>query len=167
MPIEHIWEEELQIGFEVHQFASRVLEKAMEDLESDGYLESAVFFITSTHLYCYGVTFKGYEEKEATYAEVVRLARELKAVAIVTLNDAYTGEPGTFDPDKYQWGDLAKNHSAECIFVSVSGPGLENWSKEVQYKRDGGTFLFAEPEIERKSLLGILQDWALGGQRVN
>ena len=166
MPIKRIWTTELEDAFDVEQLASRVLDNAMEALESDDFVQAAVFFVTSKELHCYSVSFTGYDEKEATYQDVVRTAQEINARALVTLNDAYTGDPKTFDPATYEWGQLAANHKGECVFVSVSGPGLENWSKEVQYRRENGRIVFSEPEIERMSFLGLLQNWAKKGQRV-
>ena len=166
MPIEFVWTKELDESFELKQFANGLLERAQENQQQDGYVQSCVFLITEGDVRCYSVSFAGYEEKEAAYGEVVRKASELRAVAIVTLNDAYIGSK--YDPDEgYEWGQVAAAPKGECLFVTISGPGLENWTKEIKYRRDPDGIVFDPPEEERNSFIGLLGEWSRKGQKVN
>jgi hypothetical protein len=162
MPIELVWNSGLDEGFDVKQFAFGLLERAQENLQHDGYVQSAVFLVTGTEVQCYSVSFVGYAEKENTYHEVVQKAGELNALAIVTLNDAFIG--GKYDPETYEWGQAAANPRGECLFVTISGPGLENWTKEIEYSRKPEGIVFATPTERRKSFIGKLGEWSEKGQ---
>jgi hypothetical protein len=164
MPIEIVWSSARDDMFDVKEFASGLLERARENLQQDGYVQSAVFLVTGTEVQCYSVSFSGYVEKEATYDEVVQRARELNAQAIVTLNDAFTGDKYAAD---YEWGQIAKNPKGECLFVTVSGPGLENWAKEIEYRRGPDEIVFSPSAEERNTFIGMLGDWSRKGQRVH
>ena len=164
MPIEMVWNSSHDGTFDVKQFASELLERAKENLQEDGHVQPGVFLITGTEVLCYSVSFSEYEEKEAAYGEIVRKARELNAQAIVTLNDAFIGDKHDGD---YEWGEIGKNPKGECVFVTVSGPDLENWTKETEYRRGPDGIVFAAPAEERNSFIGILGDWSRKGQRVN
>ncbi len=159
MPIEPIWTKEIDEDFDSHEFASNLLEGAKENLRTDGFIQAAVFLVTSTELHCFSVSFEGYEQKEAAYAEAVRVGRELGACAIVTLNDAYLGKD-KYDPEKYQWGDAAANPSGECVLVTVSGPGQENWQKQVTYQRGPDGITFGEVFEESNAFIGVLGEWS-------
>lgn len=165
MPIELVWRSALDEAFDVKQFASGLLERAQENLRQDGYVQAAIFLVTGTEVQCYSVSFSGYGEKESAYDEVVRKARELNAQAIVTLNDAFIG--GKYDPEKYEWGQAAADPKGECLFVTISGPGLENWTKEIEYRRGADGIVFCPPTEERKSFIGTLGEWSRKGRRVN
>jgi len=87
-------------------------------------------------------------------------------VAIVTLNDAYVGTK--YDPDEeYEWGQVAADPKGECLFVTISGPDLENWTKEVQYRRGSDGLVFSSPVEERNALIGLLGEWSSNRQRAN
>lgn len=163
--IEMVWSMERDDAFDVRQFASGLLERAQQNLKEDGFVQSAVFLVTECAVQCYSVSFSGYEEKEAAYDEVVRKARELEAEALVTVNDAFVG--GNCDTEKYEWGQAAKNPKGECLFVTVSGPRIENWTKEIEYRRGPEGIVFSPPEEEQNSFIGFLGEWSKKGQRVN
>jgi hypothetical protein len=166
MPLELAWSSELEEVFDLKNFANGVLERAKESLQKDGYLQSGVFIITDTEVQCYSVSFSGHEEKEATYGEVVGKARDLNALAIVTLNDAFLGDK--CDPEKYVWGQAASNPKGECILVTISGPGMKNCTKEIEYHRTPEGIEFEASTEDEDSSIGILQEWSsLKAQRVN
>jgi hypothetical protein len=165
MSIELVWSVERDEPFDVRQFASGLLERARENLKQDGYVQSAVFLVTDIEVQCYSLSFSGYEEKEAAYDEVVKKARELNAEAVVTLNDAFVGDK--YDPEKYEWGQAAKDPKGEFLFVTVSGPGLENWTKEIEYHHGHEGIVFCPPEEEQNSFIGFLGEWSTKDQRVN
>jgi hypothetical protein len=165
MPVERVWSKTFDEIIDVKEFASGVLDRAQENLQQDDYVQSAVFLVTDTEVQCYSVSFSGYEEKEATYDEVVQKAREISALAIVTLNDAYIGDK--YDADKYEWGKAAADPKGECLFVTISGPGLENWTKEIEYRRGPDGIVFSPAEEERNSFIGMLGEWSRKGQKVN
>lgn len=167
MPIELVWTKELDGAFDLRQIANELLKSAKENLQKDGYLQSGVFIVTKTELHCYSVAFAGYEEKECAYGEAVLKAHDLGATAIVTLNDAFVGRK--LDPDeKYEWGQVASDPKGECIFLTISGPGLKNYTNEIEYRRVPDGFEFSSPKEEEDSFIGILGEWSsTKSQRVN
>jgi hypothetical protein len=165
MAIQIAWSKHRDDDFDLKQFASGLLKRAEQSLQEDGYVQSAVFLITNTDVQCCSVEFDGHGEKEASYEEVVRKAHEIEAEAIVTLNDAYMGEK--YDPATYEWGQAAKDPKGECLFVTISGPGLQNWTKEIEYRRGPDGIVFSPLEEESNSFIGFLGEWSRKGQRVN
>ena len=162
--VQYVWTVERQEGFDVEQYASDVLENAKQCLKDDAFLQAAVFLVTDADIRCFCVGFEGYEEKEAAYKEVIRLANELKARFIVTLNDIYLGK-NRYDPETYEWGQPAKDPSSrEAIMVSVSGPGHQNYSKQVEYFRGPDGISFGANEEDCGGHLGMLQGWASNGE---
>src|SRR5215475_3454705 len=134
MPIEMVWSVARNEEFDAKQFASGLLVSAKENLRQDGYLQAGVFLVTPTEVQGYSVAFSGFEEKEATYEEVIHKAHELNVEAIITLNDAFLGDKDKYASGNYEWGQAAADPKGECIFVSISGPGLENWTMEIEYR---------------------------------
>jgi hypothetical protein len=167
MPIEMVWSVGRDEAFDAREFASGILDRAKENLRHDGYVQAAVFIVTANEVQCYSVAFSGYEEKEATYNEVVKKAHELNANLIITLNDAFLGDKDKYETGNYEWGQVAADPKGECIFVSISGPGLENWTLEMEYRRQPSGVSFSSPVEERKSSVGFLGNWSKKGQRVN
>ncbi len=53
------------------------------------------------------------------------------------------------------------------IVVSVSGPGLQNLQKTVQYFRDAGGIRFDMLKEERGVVLGMLPGWGMTNEPVN
>lgn len=165
MPTELVWSVVREDEFDAKRFASELLDRAQENLRQDGYVQPAAFLVTAEEVQCWSVSFNGYQEKEATYNEIVKKACELDAEVIVTLNDAFIGNK--YDAATYEWGEAARDPKGECIFVTTSGPGLENWTKEVAYHRSKDGIVFSAATEEKNSFIGMLGDWSKQGQRVN
>ncbi len=164
--VDEAWVEPIGELFDLEEFSGALLEQAKGQLKEDGYLVARAFLVTDTKLHCLGISFDGYEQKCAAYNEVIRRARELGARAIVTLNDMYLGKE-KYDPSTYNWGDLAKDPQGEAIWVTVSGPGMKNFAKVIEYFRSPDGFQFGAIEDERDFSLGLLQGWVSNGESVN
>lgn len=158
MGIDLVWSSEPDDDFDLYEFARDTLDEAIANIKSDGYLEGAAFVRTVAQLHCLAVSFEGQNEKEQTYQEVIAFAKEHSATAIITLNDSYWGPPGS--EEGYYPGKLKEQYGLECIWISVSGPGLKNWFIEVKYRRDKGILLFEMPTEESGGQLGLLAGWA-------
>lgn len=167
MPIELVWTKELDEAVDLEQFANRLLESAKDNLRKDGYIQSGVFIITDAELHSYSVAFSGNDEKESAYGEAVQKARQLGALAIITLNDAYIGTK--YEPkEEYEWGQVAADPKGECIFLTISGPGLKNHTKQIEYCRGPNGIEFSPPKEEQDSFIGVLGDWSsLRSERIN
>jgi hypothetical protein len=98
--IEMMFEFEVAGGEDLRQVAFNIMNIARENLENDGYLEPAVFLVRDQMVSVYRIAFQDEREKALAYGKVVQIAKQQKAQAIITLNDAFVGKPDD-DPDSY------------------------------------------------------------------
>ena len=141
---------------DLQEFVYDVLEQAKDNLSEDGYLASAAWVITPTEIYCFSIGQKSWEYKEEVYGRLVDKAKELSAEAIVTLNDAYWGEPD--DPDPYYQG-LAEE-GRECIWVNAVRPDKPTISLQAKYKRIQGKIVFEPTEQTEGTKVHLLGSWS-------
>ncbi len=146
---------------DLRDFVSQMIEIARENLERDGFLTPAAFLVTPAETLAMAVEFNGPDEKEEAYRKVVETAREFGAMAIITLNDAhYRTGPAAADSENYYPGQLAAERAPECIFVSVSGPGIKPWCLRLPYRRTGDGLAFGSPEESSGAEIGLLPGWS-------
>lgn len=160
-PIQAAWTVPRTPEFELKEFALGVLEIAKENLQRDGELVPTAFLITSDQIHCMPVNFAGHEEKLAVYGELVKAARAAHAVALITVNDAFmSNKAGRDAVESYYPGKLEAEKSPECIMLTVSGPGIKNWTVDIPYARGANGIEFGEVSEERGGEIGFLEDWA-------
>jgi hypothetical protein len=160
-PIQAAWSVPRTPEFELKDFALGVLEIAKENLQRDGELVPTAFLITSDQIQCMPVNFAGHEEKLAVYGELVKAARAANAVALITVNDAFmSNKAGRDAVESYYPGKLEAGKSPECIVLTVSGPGIKNWSVDVPYKRNETRIEFGEATEQTGGDIGFLEGWA-------
>ena len=158
------WQQERDSDISPQEFASKLLNHAQELLARDGSLASAAFLITEREIHCYEVSFKDHEQKRKIYDELIVLARLENAVAVVTLNDAYTTWDATPEElkkyENYYPGLLQKEKCPECIFMTITGPGLLNETLTIPYLHVEGEICFGELKDETGGEVGLLEGWA-------
>ena len=159
------WKKDRDHDLDLKEFASRVLKQAKNNLLADGYLIPLAFLITDQEIHCYGLSFQGHEQKRIIYDELIALARAENAVAIVTVNDAYTKQHGSQAELKkyvegYYPGRLQEEESPECIFLAITGPGLRNRTYSIAYARVEGELCFGEIDEECGGEVGLLEGWS-------
>src|SRR5437660_10150777 len=69
-------------------YALKVLETAKENLRRDRYLLPAAFIVTDNDVSDFNLQFEDAHQKRSVYAELVELAGQKAAGAIITINDA-------------------------------------------------------------------------------
>jgi hypothetical protein len=142
-----------------------VLGIAKENLQRDGDLIPTAFLITADQIQCIPVSFADHEEKLAVYSELVKTAREANAIALITVNDAFMSKKAGCDQaESYYPGKLAAEKSPECLMLTVSGPGIRNWSVDVPYQRSEDGIRFGEMSEDTGGEIGFLEGWATRGQ---
>jgi hypothetical protein len=146
---------------DLKEYAHKVLEIAQQNLRNDGYLAPVAFLVTpEQELEIVELLFEGEEEKQQAYAELVRTARRLNAMAIITLNDArYEPHPGS---PYTRPGQLEEEGAPECILITISGPGIESWDVISPYTRSDEGIVFGETEEHLGGQINLLGDWAAG-----
>ena len=119
--VEKGWAVDKDPDFDLQVYARNVMEGARKCLVEDGYLQAFASLICDSEIVGYSLAFEGYEEKAKVYGEVVTIARDLKASAIVTLNDVRTATSDMVKPNEYYQGKLEEMKAPEAIVVCVSG----------------------------------------------
>ncbi len=147
---------------DLKQFAFGVLDIARENLARDGQLVAIAFIVCPAGIQAKPVDpFESPEEKRTVYGRIVEEARAANALAIVTLNDAYYHAKPTAEwLENYEQGQLAAEQSAECINITVSGPGIQTWDIRLPYSRRAEGIRFGEVEECVGGKLGLLDGWA-------
>jgi hypothetical protein len=141
--------------------AYELLHEAQQSLQVDGHLNPVAVIITPGENLILDVEFESEDEREEIYAEMMDVAREKNATAIITINDVYLDESGV--PARLHgegWGALAES-PREAIMITVSGGGFETWSLVCPYFSRESQVIF-QPSREAPNPGGevdLLGDW--------
>jgi hypothetical protein len=152
----------------IRQFALLALEQAREDLQRDKYLIPVAFICKDDGFVDFTLRFEGEEEKQSVYSELIRLAKEGNAQAIITINDAHCiGNSSDDFLESYYHGKLAVERAPECIYLTVSGPAINTWSISVPYERKGEQIIFKDQVETTGDRLTLLAGWASSHNRIS
>lgn len=141
--------------------AHELLHEAQQSLQQDGHLNPSAVVITPSENLIFDLEFENEEEREEIYAEMIDVAKEQAAGAIITVNDIYLEDSGV--PVRLEgagWGALAES-APEAVIVTVSGSGFETWSLVSPYFRRAEQIVF-QPAREMRNPGGeieLLGDW--------
>jgi len=142
--------------------AYEFLHEAQQSLRSESHLNPTAVVITPQENLIFDIEFETEEEREEIYSEMMEVAQEKNAAAIITVNDVYPDNlPGA--PVQLQgagWGSLGES-AAEAIMITVSGGGFETWSLVCRYFRREDRIMF-HPAREMRNPGGeveLLGDW--------
>lgn len=142
--------------------AYEFLHEAQHSLKGDGYLNPTAVVITPEENLIFDIEFQTDEERDEIYAEMMEVAHEKNAGAIITVNDVYPDDtPGALAQLQGDgWGALAKS-PPDAIVITVSGSGFETWSLVCPYFRRDDQISF-HPAHEARNPGGeveLLGDW--------
>ncbi len=141
--------------------AYELLHEAQQSLQIEGHLNPVAIVITPLENLILDLEFEGGGEREEIYAEMMDVAREKNATAIITVNDIYLSDSGT--PALLQgegWGSLAES-APEAIMITISGAGFETWTLLCPYFSREAQIVF-QPSREGPNPGGeveLLGDW--------
>jgi hypothetical protein len=142
--------------------AYEFLREGQQSLQSESYLNPTAVVITPEENLIFDIEFETEEERDEIYAEMMDLAHERNASAIITVNDVYPDNVPGF-PVQLEgagWGSLGES-PAEAIMITVSGSGFETWSLVCPYFRREHRIIF-QPAREMRNPGGeveLLGDW--------
>ncbi|SRR6266700_1057838 len=143
----------------LRNYALKALESAKEDLRRDKYLLPVAFVVTDDDVFDFNLQFEDADQKKSVYAELVGLARQKAARAIITINDATV----TSDLEADSLGTTVtradRKTKQDCIFLTISGPSIPTWSLSVPYTSAGNEIVFGEPTETVNDVLNLLSDW--------
>jgi NAD(P)-dependent dehydrogenase (short-subunit alcohol dehydrogenase family) len=155
----------LPMDIDLKKHALEALEAAKDDLTRDGHLIPVAFIVTNLEILDFNLDYDDEDQKASAYAKLVEIAREQGGSAIITVNDARFGEPGTLDG--YYPGKLEIEGAPECIYITVSGPAITTWSVTVPYVRRGKEIVFGNAIEAFDDSLNLLPGWPSGPQTVS
>lgn len=142
--------------------AYELLSEAQSLLQNDGHVNPAAVVITPSENIIFDLEFTTDEERDELYAEMMDVAREKSASAILSVNDVYLDDDAAA-PIRLEgegWASLSES-PREAIVVTVSGSGFETWSLVSPYLRSGEQFVFQPPREmpDPGGELPLLGDW--------
>src|ERR1051326_6840306 len=93
--------------------AYEFLHEAQQSLQNDGYLNPTAIVITPDENLIFDIEFETEEERDEIYADMMELAQQRNASAIITVTDVYSSDaPGAaVQLEGAGWGSLADRKS--------------------------------------------------------
>jgi len=143
----------------LRNYALKALESAKEDLRRDKYLLPVAFIVTDNDVFDFNLQFEDADQKKSVYAELVALARQKAARAIITINDATVTSDLEADSLGTTVAIADRKTKQDCIFLTVSGPSIPTWSLSMPYTSVGNEIVFGEPTETVNDVLNLLSDW--------
>ena len=141
--------------------AYELLHEAQQSLQQDGHLTPTAVAITPTENLIFDLEYESDEERDEIYTEMIDVAMEKNASAILTVNDIYLDNTGTaVKLEGPGWGEISERAN-EAIMVMVSGGGFETWKVSAPYFRRGDQIIFqpAQEKNDPGGELELLGDW--------
>lgn len=105
----------------------------------------------------FNLQFEDSSQKTSVYEELVKFAKKKNARAIITINDAHIGEPGS--AEGYYRGKLAAEKAPECIYLTISGPAIPTWSLALPYAHVENEIVFGTPDESLGDSINFLRGW--------
>ena len=141
--------------------AYELLHEAQQSLQEQDELAPTAVVITPDQNLIFDIEYANEEEREEVYTEMVEVARDKNALAILTVNDVYLENSGTrAQLEGAEWGELAESPS-EAITVMVSGSGFDTWTLVSPYVHRGEQIIFhpAQEKRDPGAEMELLGDW--------
>ena len=146
---------------DLKSLAHELMREAQQELHLEGHVTPTAVVITPHENLILDIEYESDEEREEIYTEVVDVAMEKNALAIVTVNDIYLDSAGSaVELERPGWGELGQS-AREAILIAVSGGGFETWTLTCPYHRKGEQLIF-QPAQERRdpgAEVELLGDW--------
>jgi hypothetical protein len=148
-------------GINLKSLAHELLHEAQQSLQDEGHLSPTAVVITPKENLIFDIEYETEEDREETYSQMIEVAREKNAMAIITVNDVYLDSSGSLATlDGAGWGVLSES-AREAILVVVSGGGFETWTLTAPYFHRGGQIVFqpAQENHDPGAEVELLGDW--------
>jgi len=141
--------------------AYELLHESQLSVQEEDHLTPTAIVITPEENLIFEVEYDSEEEREEIYTDMVEIALEKNATAILTINDVYLDNSSAkLALEGPGWGSLAESAN-EAVIVTISGSGFETWSLICPYFRQGDQIIF-QPAQEKRDPGGeleLLGDW--------
>lgn len=146
---------------DLKSLAYELLHEAQQALQQDDNLTPTAVVITPTENLIFDLEYENDEEREELYAEMIEVALENNATAILTVNDIYLDNSGeAVKLEGAGWGGLTETPT-EAVVVMVSGGGFDTWTLTSPYVHQGKQIIFQPPreKLDPGGELELLGDW--------
>ena len=155
------------MNINLKHYALKALETAKEDLRRDKHLVPVAFVVTDSDVFDFTLDFEDAEQKASVYAELVEIAKQKGGRAIITINDANVRNPVRSDSEHRTNGKVSPRETQECIYLAVSGPGIQTWTTCLPYERIGNEIVFGNQNETLDDILNLLPGWPTKQPRVS
>jgi hypothetical protein len=81
----------------------------------------------------FNIQFTNREERASVYARLVEIAKETDARAIITISDAKIADALPKNNPELSSEVSALEIPEDCLYLTVSGPGIQTWAVSVPY----------------------------------
>lgn len=139
--------------------AHELLHESQQQLQEEGHLTPTAVVITPHENLIFDIEYESDDDREEIYMQMVEVAQEHNALAIITVNDVYLDDPG-LTLEGPAGGSLSSN-AREAIIITISGSGFETWTLTGPYLRRETQLIF-EPAQEKRdpgAEVELLGDW--------
>jgi hypothetical protein len=130
----------------LRNYALKALEAAKEDLRRDKYLLPVAFIVTEDEVFDFNLQFEDVDQKKSVYAELVEVAKQKCAKAIITINDTTIIndlEAMSSGPTRATRAD--RKATQDSIFLTISGPSIPTCSVSLSYSYGENGVIFGDP----------------------
>src|SRR5215467_6331200 len=109
---------------DLKSLAYELMREAQQQLQQENNLTPTAVVITPHENLILDLEYENDEEREDLYSELVDVALQKSALAIVTVNDVYLDSSGSIAMlEGTGWGTLSES-AAEAIMITISGSGF-------------------------------------------
>ena len=148
-------------SMDLKSLAYELMREAQQQLQQENHLTPTAVVITPHENLILDLEYDNDEEREDLYSELVEVALQKSALAIVTVNDVYLDSSGSIAMlEGPGWGMLSES-AAEAIMITISGSGFDTWSLLCPYYRRGDQLVFQpmQEKLEPGAEVELLGDW--------
>src|SRR5262245_24592556 len=127
---------------DLRQYALKLLALSGKFLLEDGNLDPTAFIVTASDQILRPLDLRDEESKLNSCKELVEEARNLNALAIISVLLARSKDFDLSSSNEidYIWGDIQKYSSESCILMTLSGPGIKNWAASIPFRESVGKY---------------------------
>ena len=148
-------------GTDLKSLAYELLREAQQQLQEEGHLTPTAVVMTPRENLILEIEYADEEEREEIYAELVDVAREQNALAIIAVNDVYLDNASPLVMLEPAAANELSQPAREAIMITVSGSGFETWSLISPYVHRAEQIIFhpAQEKRDPGAEVELLGDW--------
>lgn len=154
--------DEMPLVNDLQELALKLFEIEKNHLleEEQEYSCSVAIVLTPEGRYYEEAEFDDEDEMDAVYGGIVERAKNRNATAIITIN---TGREKGVEDEKqvntYWWGQLENENQPRCLFLTISGPGINPLSMSLPFSVKNERVVLGKQSEFESAILNILPNW--------